>query len=55
MKVFQGKSISAYLLIELGYPMTFWEGGIPAGMNVLSEGSRVQTCLPAQGAKVNQL
>lgn len=55
MKVFQGKSISAYLLIELGYLMMFWEGGIPTGMNVLSEGSRVQTCLPAQGAKVNQL
>lgn len=32
--------------------MTFWEGGTPAGMPVLSQGSRVQTCLPAQGAEV---
>lgn len=44
IKVFQGKSSNAYGLIALGYLMTFWEGGIPAGMTVLSEGSRV--CLP---------
>lgn len=52
IKIFQRKSISAYVLTAL---MTFWEGGIAAGMTVLNEGSRVQTWLPAQGAKGKQL
>lgn len=55
IKIFQEKSINFYVLTALGYLMTFRVGGIPTGMTVLHKGSRVQTCLPAQGAKGKQL